>query len=208
LTNVITIVDYGVGNIGSLVNMLEFLGINVEISSCPTEINLAEKIILPGVGAFDTAMTSLESRKLIHPLNQAVLERKTPVLGICLGMQLLARKSEEGILPGLGWIDGVVKRIDPGGDAMLKIPHVGWAYTEPRAMVGIFKGFTVQPRFYHVHSFHLICNNESDVSARIFYGSSLCVAVSRGNVHGVQFHPEKSHKFGMKILKNFAEITP
>jgi imidazole glycerol-phosphate synthase subunit HisH len=201
----ITIVDYGVGNIASLVNMLDFLGYDAQVSQQPSDVRNAQKLILPGIGAFDKAMRTLKERNLIQSLLDAATSG-TNILGVCLGMQLLAKTSEEGECCGLGLIDADVVRIDPCGDTDLKVPHMGWAYLTAPTPNAIFPEGTGTERFYFAHSYYMRCAEPSDVAAQIDYGSALCVAVSRGNVHGAQFHPEKSHKFGMRFLKTFAEL--
>lgn len=201
--------DYGVGNVASLVNMYDDLGIECQISQDPAVIASAAKLILPGVGAFDRAMTTLRARGLVRPLEQAVLQRRVPILGVCLGMQLLARGSEEGRERGLGWIDADVIRIQPRNGAPLKVPHVGWADVrsiKPSPLFDTQVG--TAERFYFVHSYHVQCRQREDVAAVIIYGDELCCSVSRDNIHGVQFHPEKSHRFGMRLLKRFACDIP
>lgn len=199
----ITIVDYGVGNIGALINMFDYLGVDAKASSDPDELVAAQKLILPGVGAFGKAMSELHARRLVGPLNEAVLQRKTPILGVCLGMQLLARWSDESNVEGLGWIAATVKRIDPGQSG-LKVPHIGWADVHPTRPSPLFTD--EQPRFYFVHSYHMVCDNDEDRLATIRYGADLCCAVNHDNIYGMQFHPEKSHKFGMRLLTAFSQL--
>jgi imidazole glycerol-phosphate synthase subunit HisH len=200
----ITIVDYGVGNIGALLNMFDYLGIDAVASGDAGSIATAEVLVLPGVGAFDKAMTTLRARQLVEPLNAAVLKRRIPVLGVCLGMQLLARKSEEGIETGLGWIEADVQRITVSPSSGLKVPNIGWVDIRATRPSPLFDPSVVNERFYFDHGYHMVCDSDNDVSATIEYGDALCCAVSCGNICGVQFHPEKSHRFGMRLLQSFA----
>ena len=199
----ITVVDYGVGNIGAILNMLDYLGIDAQASGEPGVLERADQLILPGVGAFDKAMSTLRSRQLIDPLNRAVLERKVPLMGVCLGMQLLARGSEEGNEAGLGWINADVHRIRLPEGSPLKVPHIGWMEVQPMRPSALFEPGLAAERFYFDHSYHVICDRQENVSAVIDYGMPLCCAVQAGNVSGVQFHPEKSHRFGMRLLRAF-----
>ncbi len=203
----ITIVNYGMGNLGSIRNMLQRIGVKARISSSREEILAAEKLILPGVGAFDTGMANLAQSGLREVLDEMVLVRQTPVLGVCLGMQLLTRSSEEGRLPGLGWIDAetIRFRFDPKATG-LKIPHMGWNTVRPAAGAVLFAGFVEPPRFYFVHSYHVVCAAAAEVAATVNHGTEVTAAVARGHVMGVQFHPEKSHAYGMKLLKTFAAL--
>lgn len=205
----IVVVDYGMGNLGSIMNMLKKVGARAIRSSSASDVEKAGKLILPGVGAFDAGMRSLSDLGLVPVLNRRVIEGKTPILGICLGMQLLARGSEEGQLPGLGWVDAdVLKfRFDGIHDKGLKIPHMGWNTVEVTAESRLFDDMGPDPRFYFVHSYHVRCNNEENVLARTFYGYEFVSAVTRDNIAGVQFHPEKSHKFGMRLLGNFVRLA-
>jgi glutamine amidotransferase len=205
----IVIIDYGMGNLGSIQNMLKKIGAQAVISSDIQAVERADKLILPGVGAFDTGMKQLEELGLIDVLNDKVLNRKTPTLGVCLGMQLLMQGSEEGVRPGLGWIDGetIRFRFDPKR-TNLKIPHMGWNTVTIIRDGTLFKGLNQEEaRFYFVHSYHVVCNREEDILTRSFYGYDFASAVQRGNIMGTQFHPEKSHKFGMKIYENFVELA-
>lgn len=202
----ITVVDYGVGNIGAILNMLDYLGIDAQASGEPIVIERADQLILPGVGAFDKAMSTLRSRRLIEPLNMAVLERKVPVMGVCLGMQLLARGSEEGKEAGLGWLNADVRRIALPEDSTLKVPHIGWMEIQPTRPSPLFEPGSSTERFYFDHSYHVICDEPEDVSAIIDYEGPLCCAVQASNVIGVQFHPEKSHRFGMRLLRAFGRL--
>ena len=200
----IVIVDYGVGNTGTILNMVRKIGFNCLISNDITVLMSADKIILPGVGSFDRAMENLKDLELIDALNGKAFNEKIPVLGICLGMQLLAKDSTEGVLPGLGWIDANVKKFDI--DKALKVPHMGWNYTIQQKESSLFFDMYTTPRFYHVHSYYFVCNNDEDILTTTNYGGEFTSSVNKGNIYGVQFHPEKSHKFGMKLLENFAKI--
>jgi len=202
----IVVVDYGLGNLGSIANMLKKIGAHAVVSSDPAVVEKADKLILPGVGAFDAGMKNLETRGLIPLLNYRVLEQKTPILGVCLGMQLLCKRSEEGQLPGLGWLDAEVIRFKFDGNiANLKIPHMGWNTLTVRQPYPLFADLEAENRFYFVHSYHVVCADRGNVLAQTNYGFDFASAVVKDNIMGVQFHPEKSHKFGMRLYKNFAE---
>jgi len=203
----ITVVDYGVGNIGALLNMFEYLGIDAQAAGERSAIANADKLVLPGVGAFDKAMSTLRERQLVDPLNVAVLERRRPVLGVCLGMQLLARRSEEGNEAGLGWISADVNRIRLQAGSTLKVPHIGWMDVRPVRQSPLFDPQAPVERFYFDHAFHVCCERSDNVAAVIDYETELCCAISAGNIHGVQFHPEKSHRFGMRLLRAFSQLS-
>ncbi len=202
----ITIVDYGMGNLGSIANMLKKIGAQSSISSDPKTIKGAEKLILPGVGAFDNGMKNLARRDLIELLNTQVLDEKKPILGLCLGMQLFTRASEEGEMKGLGWIDADTVRFKfDGKDTIPKIPHMGWNTLQIRRFHTLLADLGEDTRFYFVHSYYLQCKNQDDVLAKTTYGCDFPSIIAKDNILGAQFHPEKSHKFGMRLLKNFAE---
>jgi imidazole glycerol-phosphate synthase subunit HisH len=204
----IAIVDYGVGNVKSIANMLARIGVESQLVSHPEGLSSATKIILPGIGAFDAGMSALHERGLADALNERAAIAKVPVLGICLGMQLLAESSEEGELAGLGWIPGRSQRFaPPESTASLKVPHMGWNVVSPKRESPLFDGVPLPRRFYFVHSYHVVCAQDEDVLATTTYGIEFVSAVARDNVYGVQFHPEKSHKFGMAVLKAFAEMS-
>ena len=202
----ITVVDYGVGNIGAILNMLDYLGLEGQATGDGRAIEEADKLVLPGVGAFDKAMGTLRERRLVEPLNRAVLERKVPVIGVCLGMQLLARRSEEGREPGLGWLPAEVRRITVPQDSGLKVPHIGWMEVRPTRASSLFDADGPVERFYFDHSYFVSCEREEHETAVIDYGSPLCCAVAADNVFGVQFHPEKSHRFGMRLFTAFGKL--
>ena len=206
----ITIVDIGSSNLNSIVNMIKKIGARAEVSSQPEQILKADKIILPGVGAYDNGMRNLERLGLIGALKHKVLEEEIPILGICLGMQLLMEGSEEGRLPGLGWIQGRAVKFDFGSNQQrLKIPNMGWNVVSPRpGLVSLFAGLRVPPRFYFVHSYHCQCARSEDILATSHHGLDFVCALNRGNIYGTQFHPEKSHRFGMRLLRNFVELDP
>jgi glutamine amidotransferase len=201
----ITIIDYKTGNLGSIQNILKKIGEQSIITSDKKDIAAASKIILPGVGAFDTGMKNLVELDLVDILNKKVLEEKTPVLGICLGMQLLSKGSEEGSFKGLGWIDAETIRFRFIDTLEYKIPHMGWNFTDQRKESKLFSGMFPEPRFYFVHSYYFKANDPSDILASTNYEIEFTSAIERGNIMGVQFHPEKSHKFGMKLLRNFVD---
>jgi glutamine amidotransferase len=200
----ITIIDYGLGNLSSIKNMLKKLQIDSIITSDLEQISNAEKLILPGVGSFDYGMEQLNKFKLIDVLNQKVLKEKTPILGICLGMQLFTKKSEEGKLPGLGWIDAETMKFNFNSLSEFKIPNMGWNTINIEKESKLIKDITSDSRYYFVHSYYVSCNNKSDILMSSNYGFDYTCAIENNNILGVQFHPEKSHKFGMAILNNFA----
>ena len=204
----ITIIDYGAGNLASIRNMLRSLSVESEITSDPSRIAQATKLILPGVGAFDHGMGSLHNRRLIDVLNRKVLTEKTPILGICLGVQLFTKRSDEGTAPGLGWLDAETIRFDP---SLLstndRIPHMGWRDVEISRSSELTRDLLTDSRFYFVHSFHLRCNSPEDILLSARYGYSFASGVERENIFGVQFHPEKSHRFGKKLLANYAALN-
>ncbi len=200
----ITIVDYGLGNLVSVKNMLKKIGVNSLISDKPTEIDSAEKLILPGVGSFDNGMKLIKEKGLLEILNKKVLADKTPILGICLGMQLLTKSSEEGVEPGLGWIDAQTVKFEFSNN-VLKIPHMGWNYIEVKRENPLISKNEKQ-RFYFVHSYYVKCNDNTDVIATSNYGLDFTCALNHNNIYGAQFHPEKSLKFGMSVLNNFAKL--
>ncbi|MBS1659708.1 MAG: imidazole glycerol phosphate synthase subunit HisH [Bacteroidetes bacterium] len=200
----IAIVDYGVGNLASIMNMLKKAGVDAIVTSDPVLIESAAKLILPGVGAFDTCAGKLQESGLLPLLNKKVLEDKTPVLGVCVGMQLLLEGSEEGELPGLGWIKGRVVKFRPEMlPAGYKIPHMGWTDVILSKPSRLFEGMYEEPRFYFVHSYYAQPVNPEDILVRADYGPPFTAGMENNNIMGVQFHPEKSHKFGMKLLSNF-----
>ncbi len=202
----IAIVDYGVGNLGSILNMLKKVGAKAQASSDPHMLRQAEKLILPGVGAFDAGMKKLNETGLVPVLNELVLEKRVPVIGLCLGMQLMTKRSEEGTEAGLGWIEAETVRFKFGPEnAHLKVPHMGWNTLDIRRAHPLVADLESESRFYFVHSYHIVCADETDVVAYTDYGYPLAAVIKRGNIMGAQFHPEKSHKFGMQFFKNFAE---
>jgi glutamine amidotransferase len=201
----IAIVNYGSGNIQAIANIYARSNIPFTIASSPDELRSAEKILLPGVGAFDQAMNELERSGMRRALDRRVLEDRLPVLGICVGMQLLARSSEEGEAAGLGWIDGVVRRFDHAHfHQATHLPHMGWNTVEPVEVDPLFTGVDLRTGYYFLHSYYFACSDEADVLAVTDYGAPFACAVHRENVYGVQFHPEKSHHAGVQLLKNFA----
>jgi glutamine amidotransferase len=200
----IVIIDYGMGNSGSILNMLKKFNAEATISSKIQDIEKANKFILPGVGAFDDAMKNLNGLNLLSILHDKVIVKKTPILGICLGMQIFTKHSEEGHLPGLGWIDGeTVKFRFHNESSKLKIPHMGWNTVKIIKDDILFRDSGEEYRFYFVHSYHVICKFKSDIVTTTHHGYNFVSSIHRGNIFGTQFHPEKSHKFGMQLLKNF-----
>ena len=203
----ITIVNYGLGNISAFANVYKRLNIPVAVATQKEELQGASKIILPGVGAFDHAMTLLNNSGMRETLDELVLHKKIPVVGICVGMQILAKSSDEGILPGLGWIDGEVKKFDA---TLIKhktrLPHMGWNTINPINSSKLLIGFNERSRFYFLHSYYFKCNDIRDEIANTEYGINYSSAVQKENIFGVQFHPEKSHENGIQLLNNFANL--
>jgi glutamine amidotransferase len=203
---VITLIDYGLGNIQAFANIYTRLGIPVAVAKTVAQLATADKLILPGVGSFDWAMTRLQESGMRECVDDLVLNKKRPVLGVCVGMQMMARSSEEGKLAGLGWIEGEVKRFDERGFAQqTHLPHMGWNDVSPSSEECLFKGMP-SARFYFLHSYYFAPAHSDAVLARTDYNGPFASAVRSGNVFGTQFHPEKSHQWGIQLLKNFAEL--
>jgi glutamine amidotransferase len=203
----ITIVDYGLGNVRAFLNVYHRLNVPARAAATADDLKTATKVILPGVGHFDHAMERLDASGMRETLEERVLGARVPVLGICVGMQMLARSSDEGTLAGLGWIDGRVRRFG-AGDAFdgLPLPHMGWNDVRPSAGNPLFKEMGTDARFYFLHSYYMACEATQHVAAEASYGVDFCCAVNAGNIYGVQFHPEKSHHDGTRLLRNFAEL--
>lgn len=203
----ITIIDYGSGNINAIGNIYKNLKVPFKIARNPVEVVGAEKLFLPGVGTFDETISKLDETGFRSALDNEVLVNKVPILGICVGMQILAENSEEGVLPGLGYIKGRVKKMD---ETLLKdkpkLPHLGWnsiILTKPNSL---FENIDPEIGFYFLHTYYFDCSNSVDIAASTYYGKTFASAVNRENVFGVQFHPEKSHRNGIQLLHNFAKI--
>jgi imidazole glycerol phosphate synthase, glutamine amidotransferase subunit len=202
----IAIINSGVGNLGAIPNMLARLGANARVTLDPVEIESADRIVLPGVGSFDAALRNLTASGVLEVLRYRVIERGTPLLGVCLGMELLADRSEEGSMDGLGWIPGEVVRfrfdhVDPAP----RIPHMGWNIVRSTRDAPLLRDLGDRPRFYFAHSFHFRAADPSHVIGVTDYGGSFASAIQRDNIAGIQFHPEKSHRFGLAIFRNFLE---
>ncbi len=203
----ITIVDYGLGNVQAIANIYKRLEVPARLARSADELADATHVILPGVGAFDWAMARLEASGMRATLDELVLGRRRPALGICVGMQMMARSSDEGRAAGLGWIDATVKLFDDARFAgPTHLPHMGWNDVRPARPGGLFAGLESDARFYFLHSYYFAPNDPADLLASADYGGAFACAVQRGNVHGVQFHPEKSHGWGIQLLKNFAAL--
>lgn len=202
----LVIVDYGLGNLGSIANMLTRLGAQPVVSSDHDVIRSADKLIIPGVGAFDRGMQNLRERGLVDLLSQKALDERVPVLGLCLGMHLFTRGSEEGSEPGLGWIEADTVRFHfAGNGGPLKVPHMGWSDVSVQRPHYLFSDDAEERRYYFVHSFHVACSDPELVLGETTYGDSFASIVARDNIVGVQFHPEKSHRYGMALLRNFVD---
>jgi imidazole glycerol-phosphate synthase subunit HisH len=206
----IAVIDYGMGNIGSIVNMIKKVGGQSKIVQTADELLTADKAILPGIGAFDTAIETIHNLNLWEAINEFALIKKKPVLGVCLGMQLLCNSSEEGTQKGLGWIDAEVKKFNfenvPNA-AKLKIPHMGWNVVTPvNTGFPLFKNADNEMRFYFVHSYAVHCKYSENVMGTSFFGYKFDAVIAKDNIMGFQCHPEKSHRFGMKVYKNFIDL--
>lgn len=205
---VITIVDYGVGNLASIANMLKRVGATCRFAGTPEAIADATSLILPGVGAFDHGMRSLSARGLVEPLTRKVREEGTPLLGLCLGMHLLTEGSEEGELPGLGWISGHCIRFRPDREQQpIRIPHMGWNRVTMVRDHPLVRELGASPRFYFVHGYHVSGLHDGVEVGHTLHGRDFPAIIAQKNIMGVQFHPEKSHSFGMRLLQGFAEMS-
>lgn len=200
----IAIIDYGVGNLNAFVNIYKKLSIPIIIAKTKADLEQSEKIILPGVGAFDYAIGKLNQSGMRETLDDMILNKKKPVLGICVGMQILAKSSEEGVLPGLGYIDATVKKLPE--HTGVNLPHMGWNDVHPENNIPIFASLEQAPLFYFLHSYYFVCNNREDILATAYYGENFTCAAGSGNIFGVQFHPEKSHSYGIRLLENFSKL--
>jgi glutamine amidotransferase len=203
----ISIVNYGLGNIQAIANIYRRLNIAVGIVSSPDDLRAAERIILPGVGAFDWAMRRLNESGLREALEESVLSKRKPVLGICVGMQMMAKRSDEGVLDGLGWIDAEVKKFDHASFTQkTHLPHMGWNNVQPRTHDGLFKKLDSTAQFYFLHSYYVVPHHQDNVLAVTDYNGPYASSIGSGNIWGVQFHPEKSHQWGIQLLRNFSEL--
>ncbi len=201
----IKILGYGSGNVRAITNIYSRLNIPCEVAQASDELETADKIIVPGVGAFDLVMSRLSDSGMLETLNRRVLEDRVPVLGVCVGMQVMGASSDEGELPGLGWIDGRVRGMDVSGlSHKPKLPHMGWNSIAPRQPFDILSGVDPERGFYFLHSFCFDCTHDENVLATATYGQEFSAAIVRDNIFGFQFHPEKSHSNGIAIFKNFA----
>jgi len=204
----IAVVDYGMGNVGSILNMCRHLGIPCRTVATVVELRSADKLVLPGVGSFDAGMERLRTLGLVEALGEAVLGRRTPILGICLGMQLFTRTSEEGNQSGLGWLAADTRRLPVQADdgTRCRLPHMGWAEVAARADSQLFAGAGADERYYFVHSYRVVCDDHALAAATAEHGVRFTAAIEAPPIFGTQFHPEKSHRFGMRILRNFAAL--
>lgn len=203
----IAIINYGSGNIQAIGNIYHRLNIPFIVAEQPDDLKKATKIILPGVGAFDQAITELEKSGLRQALDDHILYIKKPILGICVGMQILAKSSEEGVLKGLGWIDGTVQKFDHSRFIQAThLPHMGWNDVEPVKNNQLFNDVGLNTRYYFLHSYYFSCSRQEDILATTDYGGQFASAVNSDNIYGVQFHPEKSHQAGIQLLKNFSTL--
>lgn len=200
----IKIIDYGLGNLSAFLNVYKRLNKPAELAGTPDQLKGATKLVLPGVGAFDQAMNLLNASGMRETLDRLVIEDRMPVIGICVGMQILARGSDEGVLEGLGWIDGRVRSFRSLGKNDLQLPHMGWNDVRSVSPSSLFDNLN-DARFYFLHSYFFDCDRSEDTIAVSNYGAEFSCAVRKDNIFGVQFHPEKSHRYGMQLLKNFSE---
>lgn len=203
----IAVIDYGLGNIMAFKNAFNRLNAPVIVAKSADDLVSATRLVLPGVGSFDHAMKQFNASGMRETVEKLVLQQSVPILGVCVGMQMLAKSSDEGKLPGLGWIDARVRKFDPSQmSSAAPLPHMGWNDVLPRSTDGLFKGLDSGAHFYFLHSYYFECSDPEDILATTDYGMHFSCAVKRGNIHGVQFHPEKSHHFGSQLLQNLAEL--
>lgn len=201
----VCVIDYDVGNVGSIVNMLRRVGANTVVSRDRDVILAADKLVLPGVGSFDGGMTNIEAFGLADTLNQAVLGMRKPILGVCLGAQLMTQGSEEGTKPGLGWIPATIVHFKFPSHAKLRVPHMGWNEVRIAHPHAVLRNLPDPARFYFVHSYYMVADDDTWISGRTTYGAEFTSVLAHDNIIAVQFHPEKSHRYGMKLYRNFVE---
>ena len=203
----ITIIDYGVGNINAFVNVYKRIDVPVKIAKTAADLENAEKLILPGVGHFDHAMNQLNNSGMREKLDDLVLNKKIPVIGICVGMQMMANNSDEGEIEGLKWIDATVKKFDENKiQQVTRLPHMGWNDVKPMKDISLFAGLEKEAIFYFLHTYYFHCNQPEDILAVSQYGDEFASAAHHNNIFGIQFHPEKSHHYGEILLHNFAKL--
>lgn len=203
---IIGIINYGSGNIYAIANIYNKLGIKFQIITESKDLVLVDKLILPGVGAFDETMKLIKSCNMYDEINDLVVEKKIPILGVCVGMQVFANTSEEGTLNGFSWIPGKVSQIDHSDHPDLVLPHMGWNSLEIKSESKLMKNIDLETGFYFLHSYRFVCDEPQDILAEVLYGNNFTCAVNKDNVYGVQFHPEKSHENGITLFKNFAYL--
>lgn len=201
----IIIIDYGMGNLGSIKNMLKKVGADFKLSSSVDDIRNASKLILPGVGSFDKGIQNLKEYGYFDLIKEKVIKENTPILGICLGMQLLGKSSEEGVENGFGFVDAIAKKFSFEEETKLKVPHMGWNVINIKKDNNLYEGIDREQRFYFVHSFAINCFDKNDILTTTNFGYEFVSSFQKNNIIGAQFHPEKSHKFGINFFKNFVE---
>lgn len=202
----VVVLDYGVGNLGSIQNMMKKVGVDSIVTSDLEKIKSASHLVLPGVGHFDYCVNQFKESGFFDLIHERVFNDEIPILGVCVGCQMLMASSEEGVEKGLDWIKGKVVKFNRDRiESQMRIPHMGWSDLHIKKQSPLFSDM-VDPRFYFVHSFHLVCDNQSDISSEASYGYDFVASVEKDNIYGVQFHPEKSHKFGMKLFENFSKL--
>jgi glutamine amidotransferase len=203
----IGVLDYGSGNVKAFINIYKKMGIPTIIIKSANELRSASKLILPGVGSFDYAMHKLRESGMRQVLDEIVLRCRVPIIGVCVGMQMLAHSSEEGNQTGLGWIDAEVKKFDTTSHKLpMNVPHIGWNDVKPLKANHLLEGLERGARFYFLHSYYMVCHRNEEIVAITEYGTEFACVVNQGNIYGVQFHPEKSHQWGIQLLKNFASL--
>jgi len=203
----ITIIDYGVGNINAFVNVYKRVNVLTKIAKTASDLEGAQKLILPGVGHFDYAMSELIKSGMREKLDELVMIKKVPIIGICVGMQMMGNSSDEGNLDGLKWIDATIRKFDETKiQQVTKLPHMGWNDVKPICSNSLFKGLEKEALFYFLHSYYFECNDKADILATSEYGVPFTCAAHHENVYGIQFHPEKSHHYGETLLHNFAKM--
>jgi imidazole glycerol-phosphate synthase subunit HisH len=206
MPNKIIVIDYGMGNLRSVQKKFKMVGADVEFSKDPEKIRQAKKIVLPGVGHFANGVKNLKEYGIWDILNQRVIVEKIPILGICLGMQLMAKHSEEGGVKGLGWLDASIIKFQVQNRLKYKVPHMGWNNVVVNKETNLLNGISQESMFYFVHSYHINCNNKADILTTTEYEYAFTSAIQKDNIYGTQFHPEKSHDWGELIFKNFVNL--